>query len=349
LDENEWRLEEEENEEGKAIVEKVQTGEKFNVRTEFAQRYLSPGQVQRMSGGERGCAHSHYRIWKHVADQNVPVLVLEDDVELRFERSDPKFGQANGHVFTERLDAAMKHLPEDYDVLYLGWSGYRGGNFKRWDADSEGLSEDAKRYVRKAEYVWTTVAYVLTPTGAKKLLEAAQPLNQPVDNFMGWEAAEGRLNSFVAVDDGDADDLWAGGLVDQFDFQGDSDIVKSDGGVQGDNAQDFAVEKISEEVEVEDKSMPAAAAAVEEDESMPAAAAAAVVEDESMEPAAEAQESTAANVAEEEEEEEEPAEAVAAEEEEVAEDAAVAEGEPETVEAKKDMDVDVEPTEHFSC
>ena len=29
------------------------------------------------------------------------------------------------------------------------------------------------------------------------------------------------------------DDSWAGGVVDQLDFQGDSDIQKSDGGIQG--------------------------------------------------------------------------------------------------------------------
>merc|ERR1712151_1089594 len=87
----------------------------------------------------------------------------------------------------------------------------------------------------KAEYVWTTVAYVIWPAGAKKLLERAQPMDQPVDNFMGWECREGRLNSFVLLDEGDTNDTWAGGIVTQLDFTGDSDIKKSDGGAQGDD------------------------------------------------------------------------------------------------------------------
>merc|ERR1719149_301254 len=37
----------------------------------------------------------------------------------------------------------------------------------------------------------------------------------------------------------DNDGTWAGGIVDQNDFQGDSDIKKSDGGVQGDDAAEF--------------------------------------------------------------------------------------------------------------
>jgi len=57
---------------------------------------------------------------------------------------------------------------------------------------------------------------------------------------MAWEASQDRLNSFVVLDEGDDDNLWAGGIVDQVDFQGDSDIAKSDGGVQGFNAEDFA-------------------------------------------------------------------------------------------------------------
>merc|ERR1711957_1165039 len=101
---------------------------------------------------------------------------------------------------------------------------------------------------RKAEYVWTTVAYVISQAGAKKLLAAAVPMNQPVDNFMAWEASQGRLKSYVALDEGDDDGLWAGGIVDQVDFQGDSDIQKSDGGVQGDDYKKFAVDATVVEV-----------------------------------------------------------------------------------------------------
>lgn len=163
-------------------------------------------------------------------------------MHLTFER-DNGLGAANGKVFTERLAAALKHAPSDFDVIYLGWSGWRGGHYRFWKADhDESLSEEGKKFLRKSEYVWTTVAYVLTQAGAKKLLAAAKDsVNQPVDNFMAWEASQGRLNAYVALDEGDHDDTWAGGIVDQFDFQGDSDIKKSDGGHQGDDEKEFAV------------------------------------------------------------------------------------------------------------
>jgi len=233
------------NEDGTGTVQEKDQ-EVRKVKLQFAQRFIDPGQVQRMSGGERGCAHSHRRLWEVAAGRELPTLVLEDDVQVVFERTGDN-GTSNGKIFTERLAAALKYAPQDFDVVYLGWSGWRGGHHKVWNQEDgneepgEPLGKVASRYIRKAEYVWTTVAYVISQAGAKKLLSVASPVNQPVDNFMAWEAAQGRLKSFVAVDAGDEDDTWAGGIVDQVDFQGDSDIKKSDGGVQGDDAKDFAV------------------------------------------------------------------------------------------------------------
>jgi len=223
-----------------ATVKKLATGESFNLRLQLAQRFRKPGQVQRMSGGERGCAHSHLRLWKVAAERLLPTLVLEDDVQMVFDRSNGN-GKSNGKIFAERLGQTLKQAPKDFDVMYLGWSGWRGGHHRHAQEDP---MEDAtcKLFFRKAEYVWTTVAYVISPEGAKKLVKAAQPMNQPVDNFMAWEASQGRLKAYVALDEGDRDDTWSGGIVDQHDFQGDSDIKKSDGGVQGDDEKEFAVD-----------------------------------------------------------------------------------------------------------
>jgi len=257
-DDEEWRLEEDTEEEWsyihhaptfaqdpvrQATLTKLATGETSRLKLAFAHRYMDPGEVQLMSGGERGCAHSHLRLWRIAAERADHTLVLEDDAHLLFDRSDG-LGQSDGNVFTQRLDMALQHAPSDFDVIYLGWSGWREGNYKHNDsfAGAKNPSPDeALPYLRKAEYVWTTVAYVISQAGAQKLLRAARPMDQPVDNFMAWEASQGRLNSFVAIDEGDGDGEWAGGIVDQFDFQGDSDIKKSDGGHQGDDAKEFSV------------------------------------------------------------------------------------------------------------
>lgn len=234
-----WKFDRDDDDRHMATILEIVTEKKWRVKYQKSEQYLK-GQTQQLSGGERGCAHSHFRLWKVAAERRDHTLVLEDDVEFRFERSEPKLGNSDGRVFTERLRLAMKHAPKHFDVIYLGWSGWRGGNFKVWNKATEnGLSSAARKAVRRAEYVWTTVAYVISQSGAKKLLAAAKPLNMPVDEFMAAEACQGRLSSFVAMDKGDDDEIWAGGLVDQFDFQGDSDIKKSDGGVQGDSIGEF--------------------------------------------------------------------------------------------------------------
>eukprot|EP00927_Polykrikos_kofoidii_P054652 TRINITY_DN4903_c0_g1_i1.p1 TRINITY_DN4903_c0_g1~~TRINITY_DN4903_c0_g1_i1.p1 ORF type:complete len:409 (-),score=82.03 TRINITY_DN4903_c0_g1_i1:195-1352(-) len=223
-----------------ATLEKKATGEQFKLRLQFAERYLEPGVKMLMSGGERGCAHSHLRLWRVAAARKEHTLVFEDDVQVVFDRTDSELGQMNGNIFTERLALAIKHAPQDFDVIYLGWSGWRGGHNRNGEADSE--ESESNQFIRKAQFVWTTVAYVISRAGANKLLTVAKMgVDQPVDNFMAWEASQGRLNSFVALDEGDDDGTWAGGIVDQFDFQGDSDIKKSDGGLQGDDAKEFAV------------------------------------------------------------------------------------------------------------
>merc|ERR1740121_1229675 len=80
-------------------------------------------------------------------------------------------------------------------------------------------------------------------TAPKKLLEKSQPMDQPVDNFMAWEAREGRLEAYVLLDEGDGDDTWSGGIVTQLDFTGDSDIRKSDGGDQGHDPTEYLAKK----------------------------------------------------------------------------------------------------------
>jgi len=203
-----------------------------------AGQFSDPGVDYEFSPGERGCAHSHYRMWTHVAQAKGPVLILEDDVQLIFERTGG--GTSSGETFTSRLELGMQEAAKrKADVLYLGWSGHRDGNYKHHKAQ-RGRKNPV---IRKAEYVWTTVAYVLWPEGAKKLLKRAQPMNQPVDNFMAWECREGRLDAFVLLDEGDTDDTWAGGIVTQLDFNGDSDIKKSDGGDQGDDPTEYLAKK----------------------------------------------------------------------------------------------------------
>jgi GR25 family glycosyltransferase involved in LPS biosynthesis len=47
----------------------------------------------------------------------------------------------------------------------------------------------------EAEYVWTTVAYVIWPSAARRLL-LQLPVNEPVDNWMAGFSASGDVKAY---------------------------------------------------------------------------------------------------------------------------------------------------------
>ncbi|CAJ1332321.1 unnamed protein product [Effrenium voratum] len=115
-----------------------------------------------LSAGERGCASSHIRAWQHCLQQAAgsdrPLLVLEDDAAPTAE-------------FCEVLDSALGALPADAQLLYLGYS--QAADWRR----------QISPHLVESLYVWTTVAYIVWPAGARHML-AQLPVNEPVDNWM---------------------------------------------------------------------------------------------------------------------------------------------------------------------
>jgi len=133
------------------------------------------GVVLHMTPGERGCAMSHVRAWREVSQSNCldPVLILEDDAVL-------------AKNFASRLELACQRVPATTDVLYLGY--IQGAPWRRKVA--AGLYE--------AEYLWTTVGYLLWPSGARKLLSTL-PVDEPIDNFMAWQTATNQIQALAVV------------------------------------------------------------------------------------------------------------------------------------------------------
>lgn len=127
-----------------------------------------------LSPGERGCAMSHIRAWRYCletcGDDERPLLVLEDDA-------------APTPQFTEGLKAALAALPSDAHLLYLGYS--QAADWKREVSSS----------LVEAEYVWTTVGYIVWPAGARILLNRL-PIDQPVDNWMASMCAAGDIKAY---------------------------------------------------------------------------------------------------------------------------------------------------------
>ena len=110
-----------------------------------------------MSDGEKGVLMSHYNLWTKIAKEKEPHIILEDDA----------IGvNANTQIV---LDEIIQTLPKDYDIYLLGFIDLEPINITN-------LHSKVKSFV-------LLHSYIITPNGAKKLLEQL-PINMPIDTWL---------------------------------------------------------------------------------------------------------------------------------------------------------------------
>ncbi|XP_018577272.1 glycosyltransferase 25 family member [Anoplophora glabripennis] len=140
--------------------------ESFLEGIQFMPEFKDPYHKRPMTLGEIGCFMSHFNIWKEiVANGYENTLVLEDDI--RFE---PFF-----RLKVAKLMEELRGMPE-WDLVYLGR--------KRLQENDEPWVEGSDQLV-KVGYSYWTLGYVLSSSGARKLLDA-DPLSRlvPVDEYL---------------------------------------------------------------------------------------------------------------------------------------------------------------------
>lgn len=123
----------------------------------------------RLLPGEIGCYASHLVTAETILERGLPyAVVLEDDVDLV-----PDFRQV--------VAASIERLPPDWDILSL--SGAKQHPHCRLSQ----VTRD-RHLVRYLHFPKTTAAYVISPSGCRKLL-APRPRLRPVDVDIryGWE------------------------------------------------------------------------------------------------------------------------------------------------------------------
>ena len=121
-----------------------------------------------LTKGEVGCFLSHWRIWEKCIARNQNVLVLEDDARI-----------------TENFDLEeIGNLLNTYDFLYLGW--------KEMD---KSIPIDDK--LVQPVYPYWTLAYAITPTAAKKLVDKVARKNIiPVDEYLPQKIKEFKVAGY---------------------------------------------------------------------------------------------------------------------------------------------------------
>lgn len=128
------------------------------------QNWINRGIVKvgsNLSRGQIGCHDSHVRIWKHMIKNDIKIsLILEDDANIRYTESTEK-----------RLKEFFKKVKENninYEMIFIG-----RGNHNKFKTITPGIS--------RPKTCQGLFAYILTLSGAKKLLERSHPYRLPVD------------------------------------------------------------------------------------------------------------------------------------------------------------------------
>ena len=104
--------------------------------------WRDPNLKRVLTWGEVGCFVSHYALWETCSKGDEPFLILEDDVVFTDDLGDIE-GDLNGH-----------------DLLFLAYSEQKKGGVKK-----------VNESLVKPCYPYWLAAYVLTPAGARKLVE----------------------------------------------------------------------------------------------------------------------------------------------------------------------------------
>jgi glycosyl transferase family 25 len=162
------------------------------------------GKPRPLGPGEVGCALSHRQVYEEIVRSGVRrAIVLEDDVAPRVED-------------VALLPAALGQLPDDWDLVYLGYTRFE--RVRRWDRvkrlfylalsplrlvpwrPGEAVRLHPRPYsanLRRAGYHDGTYAYAVSLEGARKLLAAQTPLTHVADHLFVKLVLSGALRAFV--------------------------------------------------------------------------------------------------------------------------------------------------------
>lgn len=129
--------------------------------------------------GELGNFASHYLAWKYVAENNLDnLLVFEDDAKI-------------SESFIHKYRLFLENCPKDYDVFSIFVHENQFPRFNSNDIINENVS--------RAYQDWSTLCYVVSNSGAKKLLNYVKytGMDYPTDWFIFRHGSKGIFNVYT--------------------------------------------------------------------------------------------------------------------------------------------------------
>lgn len=141
-----------------------------------------------------GCALAHVKAWREflMSGENYGII-FEDDIILE-------------DSFVDGVHNALHHVPDDFDILYLGCFGCDAENVSsvyKMSGIFYGKNERKGRindFISIPEYAYAAHAYVLSRKGAQKLIYLLEgKIDDHVDLMLQKFASTGQINSYVTT------------------------------------------------------------------------------------------------------------------------------------------------------
>lgn len=136
----------------------------------YPQKYLSP---KKLTLGEIGCAMSHIKVYEHIVANNIQqAIILEDDaiVSQEFERI---------------VKDVLNKIPARKEIIFFDHGKAKSWLFKRMLVDRYKLARYREPSKNSKRCIITAAAYLITLSGAQKLLKHAYPIRMPADYLTG--------------------------------------------------------------------------------------------------------------------------------------------------------------------
>jgi GR25 family glycosyltransferase involved in LPS biosynthesis len=132
-------------------------GEKFGLKTIFPYAVDDPSGNFFCGHHETGIFLSHYMLWIHVMLSGHTALIMEDDCKWL-------------PGWRMELERALNDVPEDFDFLFVGSCACAGLPKRK-----------IKGRIHIAKYPACFHAYIITPVGARIMVEDMRKMFGPVD------------------------------------------------------------------------------------------------------------------------------------------------------------------------
>jgi lipooligosaccharide galactosyltransferase I len=123
--------------------------------------------------GEIGCATSHIKIYEHMVENNIPsAIILEDDAIV-------------SQFFKEIIEDILSKIHHSYELVFLDHGKVKSYPFKKKLIEGYRLAHYRSPSKNSKRCIICAAAYLITLSGAQKLLNYAYPIRMPADYLTG--------------------------------------------------------------------------------------------------------------------------------------------------------------------